>query len=242
MTKAILFDLDGTLLPMDTEQFVENYVKRLAKHVAQKMDPKAFVDALWKATQAMIENKERHLTNEQVFEQTFLALSEKERADMWPLFDEFYETVFPTLADWTKPTPIARKVVQEALDQGYKVAVATNPVFPHAAIAHRLTWADLDDLPFEVVTVYENSTFTKPHAEYYQAICDKLNLQPEACIMVGNDMQEDMVASRLGMKTFLVEEYAIDRGTGDNRVDKRGTLSELYEELKLREGLFERPA
>jgi beta-phosphoglucomutase-like phosphatase (HAD superfamily) len=33
MAKVILFDLDGTLLPMDTQQFITNYIKELAPRV-----------------------------------------------------------------------------------------------------------------------------------------------------------------------------------------------------------------
>ncbi|EGL82793.1 HAD-superfamily hydrolase, subfamily IA, variant 1 [Caldalkalibacillus thermarum TA2.A1] len=238
MAKVILFDLDGTLLPMDTEQFVHNYLQVLAKKVSSCIDSAIFIKALWAATEAMITNLDPDKSNEQVFTETFLKLTQLNKEEIWPVFDEFYSQVFPTLSHLCQPTPLAARVVEEALQQGYRVAVATNPVFPRQAILHRLTWAGVDHIPFELVTVYEECCFTKPHRHYYEWICETLRVQPEQCIMVGNDMQEDMSASQAGMKTFLVEGYVIDRGQPQYRVDDRGTLADLYEKLKERKGLF----
>lgn len=238
MKKAILFDLDGTLLPMHTDEFVQTYIKELAKQVAHIVDPKQFVNALWKGTEAMIKSVDSTITNEKIFEETFLNLLSIEREKIWPTLDDFYENVFPSFSYLCKPTPTARKVVEEAMNQGFIVVVATNPVFPKVAIDHRLKWAGIIDLPFEHVTVYENSTFTKPHAQYYESICEKINVDSENCIMVGNDMQEDMVASKIGMKTFLVEGYVIDRGEPNYSIDDRGTLEDLYEKMKNKQGIF----
>jgi HAD superfamily hydrolase (TIGR01549 family) len=238
MSKVLLFDLDGTLLPMDTEQFVEGYLKALAGKVASHIEPDLFVKALWKGTHAMILNTDPTKSNEQVFEEEFLTLTQLQKEDIWPVFDEFYLNTFPTLSNLSKSTPLAKLIVEEALSQGYRVGIATNPVFPRLAIEHRIKWAGVDHIPFDIVTVYEESNYTKPHKEYYEMICDKLEVQPEECIMVGNDIQEDMSAKQLGMNTYLVEGYVIDRGEPTYQVDARGTLEQLYEQLKNREGIF----
>jgi HAD superfamily hydrolase (TIGR01662 family) len=238
MVKAILFDLDGTLLPMDTDQFVKNYMKVLAPTVAKYIEPEAFVRALWKGTHAMMADMDPKKTNEEVFEKAFLSSSNLDKEVVWPLFDHFYEHTFPTLSHLSQPTPLAKKVVAEAVKQGFRVAIATNPVFPRSAIKHRLRWAGIEDIPFEVVTFYEECCFTKPHAQYYESICQRLELEPEECIMIGNDAQEDMSASQIGLKTFLVEGNTIDRGEPTYLIDDRGTLEELYEKIKQRKGLF----
>lgn len=238
MAKVILFDLDGTLLPMDTDAFVQTYLKELAPRVAHIIDPNVFMKALLAGTEAMIRNLEHHKTNEQVFEETFLSLIELKKEDIWPTLDDFYTNVFPTFSYLCKPSPIAKQIVEEAVKQGYRVAVATNPVFPKVAINERLKWAEIADVPFEIVTVYEENTFTKPHREYYENLCERLNVNPEECIMVGNDKQEDMSASQIGMNTFLVEGFVIDRGQPQYEIDDHGTLEQLYEKLKNKEGLF----
>ncbi|GAE26571.1 hypothetical protein JCM9140_2653 [Halalkalibacter wakoensis JCM 9140] len=238
MAKVILFDLDGTLLPMDTQRFVESYLKELAPRVAHILDPNDFVKALLASTTEMIQNKDPNKTNEQVFEESFLALTNLKRDEIWPTLDEFYDTIFPTLSHLTSPTPVAKEVIESAVKQGFRVAIATNPVFPKVAITHRMRWARIENLPFELVTVYEDQSFTKPNKEYYLDICDRLNIKPEECIMVGNDVQEDMVTSTLGMKTFLVEGYVIDRGEPIYQIDDRGTIDRLLTKIKNREGIF----
>lgn len=238
MVKVILFDLDGTLLPMDTNAFVNHYIKELAPKVGHIVDPKKFVQALMAGTEAMIKNLDSSKTNEKVFEETFLPLLSVKKEDIWPTLDDFYETVFPTFSYMSHPTPVAKKVVEEAVDQGYRLAIATNPVFPKAAIYHRLNWAGIDKIPFEIVTVYEENVFTKPHAQYYQDLSDRLNVKPEECMMVGNDVQEDMVASEIGMKTFLIEGNVIDRGQPQYQINDRGTIEQFYDQLKQKTGLF----
>ncbi|MBM7094393.1 HAD family hydrolase [Bacillus sp. H-16] len=239
MVKVILFDLDGTLLPMDTEAFVENYIKELAPRVAHIMDPKQFVQALWAGTEAMIKNKDHQKTNEAVFEETFLSLIPVTKEEIWPTLDAFYEKVFPGFSHMSEPTPLAKEVVEEAVEKGYRVAIATNPVFPRAAINHRVNWAGISHIPFELVTVYEESVYTKPHTEYYKHICDQLEVNPDDCLMVGNDKQEDMSASAIGMRTYLVEGHVIDRGAPQFTIDDHGTLEDFYKDLKNGSGVFQ---
>lgn len=238
MTKVILFDLDGTLLPMDTDSFIQSYLGQLAPRVAHIIDPQLFLKALLAGTEAMIKNTEKDQRNEEVFEKTFLQLIKIEKEFIWPSINDFYANVFPTLSHLASPTNLARQVVEEAIQQGYRVVVATNPLFPKVAIEERLRWAGISDMPFELVTVYENSCFTKPHRQYYEEICEKVAVSPEECIMVGNDKQEDMSASQIGMKTFLVEGFVIDRGEPNYPINDQGTLEELLEKIKKKEGVF----
>ncbi|OEH86666.1 haloacid dehalogenase [Desulfuribacillus stibiiarsenatis] len=235
---AILFDLDGTLLPMDTDAFVKTYMTELAKRVAHIVDSTEFTKALWAGTHAMMKNVDGEKRNDVVFQETFLKLLNIAKEDIWPTLDEFYEIVFPSFSYLTTPNPIAKEVVELALLQGYKVAIATNPLFPEVAIYERIRWAGLTDIPFSFVTVYENSYFTKPHPQYFQQICDALEVNATDSIMVGNDRQEDMAASLIGMKTYLVEDWAIDRGEPKFAIDAQGKLQDLYQDLKEQRGLF----
>ena len=87
---TILFDLDGTLLPMDQEAFTTGYFKLLAKKLAPHgYEPKSLVDAIWTGTAAMVKN-DGSRTNEQAFWEKFSTIygAEKARADE-PLFEDF---------------------------------------------------------------------------------------------------------------------------------------------------------
>lgn len=236
--RACLFDLDGTLLPMDTESFVHHYLRELASHVADVVSPDKLVRYLWEATETMIRNSEAHKTNEEVFVEHFLHLAGISKEEIWPYFDRFYEEHFPKLKTHVEPTPLSRRVVEAAIEKGYKVAVATNPVFPRVAIMERLRWAEVDDLPFEWVTVYEEMHFCKPRPEYFREISDRLGVRPEECVMIGNDMQEDMVAQTVGMKTFYLNQCRIDRGHPVYQPDQEGSMEELLSAILEGTGVF----
>ncbi|GGE26156.1 hydrolase [Marinithermofilum abyssi] len=237
MIKVCLFDLDGTLLPMDTEAFVEKYMGTLAPYVADVIPPKELVSLIWDATKKMIADTDPTKTNAEVFEERFLAQSRLEREEIWPLFDRFYVEEFPKLKTYAQPTPISRQVVKAAREKGYKVVVATNPVFPREAILERMRWAQVDDL-VHWATVYEETHFCKPQPGYYREIAERLGVRPEECVMIGNDMQEDMVASTVGMKTFFLTECRIDRGQPKYQPDQEGTMEELLTAIREGKGLF----
>lgn len=238
MSKAILFDLDGTLLPVDTHKFVEHYTNELIPYIQDYIDPKEFIKFLWASTNEMMSNDDPNLTNQEVFTKHFLENSKLEKAAIWPVFDDFYENHFPRLKKHTEPNTISREIVQIAKEQGRKVIIATNPVFPEVAIYERLRWLELDNIAFDLVTTYEDSHFCKPQIKFFQEILAKVEVNPEEAIMIGNDVQEDMVASEIGINTYLVTDYLIDRGNPNYYIDQRGTLADLKNDLVNREGIF----
>ena len=68
---TVLFDLDGTLLPMELEQFTNTYFGLLAKKAAPfGYEPKTLVAAVWKGTKAMVKNDGTE-TNDKRFWDTF---------------------------------------------------------------------------------------------------------------------------------------------------------------------------
>lgn len=160
--KAVLFDLDGTLLRIDMYQdFLPAYLKLLGGFVAGRYAPDKFIKQLLAATEVMVRNDGTRGTNEQVFAEHFFKGIGEDREQWMPVFERFYEHEFVRLKALGKPEPGARPAVEAALGRGYKTAVATNPVFPRAAMNHRLSWAGLEDLPFALVTSYEDMHYCK---------------------------------------------------------------------------------
>ncbi|ACA58736.1 HAD family hydrolase [Candidatus Desulforudis audaxviator] len=225
--KYLLLDLDGTLLPMDKEKFLRGYVQAVAAKMAPHLAPERFVKHLLAATRAMIENLDPKLTNAEVFRTDFFARSGLPEKETMAIFERFYREDFPKLASLTSTTPLARAVCTQALERGIELVVATNPIFPRMAIEERLRWAGVGDLPFRLVTVYENMHFCKPRPQYYQEILDLLGAGPADCLMAGNDPEEDLVAGDLGIRTFLVTDCLITRDGCDRRPDFSGRLSDL---------------
>jgi FMN phosphatase YigB (HAD superfamily) len=117
-------------------------------------------------------------------------------------------------------------------EKGKRLVLATNPIFPALATECRMGWAGLSPEDFEMYTTYENSSFCKPNTEYYRAILYSIGLSAEECLMVGNDVGEDMVASTLGMKVFLLTDCLINKAGEDISVYPQGGFDELISYLE----------
>jgi len=146
---------------------------------------------------------------------------------MEPLFEKFYIEEFPKLKGQLQKTSLASRIVATAVEKGYKIVLATNPLFPQLAIQHRMEWAGVKNYPWELVTSYESFYSAKPNSAYFQEIADKIEVEPRECLMIGNDVQEDMVALEIGMGTFLVTDHLIDRQAPKYQIQNKGTLLEL---------------
>lgn len=238
MAKVVLFDLDGTLLPMDFDVFVKAYFGGVARKLAARgYDPQKLVSSIWQGTAAMIKNDGKK-TNEAVFWDEFAKIyGEEARADE-PYFDAFYREDFDKVQAVCGYTPSAAKIVKKLKESGVRVALATNPVFPAIATGKRIAWAGLSPDDFELFTTYENSRYCKPSLEYYREILDKLGVRAEECVMVGNDVAEDMVAEKLGMKVFLLTDCLINKHQADISVYPHGDFEALekYLETELNQG------
>jgi len=233
--RAVLFDLDGTLLENNVPIFFEHYFRRLAGWVGHLTPPEEFLAHLNRATAAMLANDGTR-TNETVFTEVFYPLIGRPREEMEPLFMDFYAREFPKLREYTVRRPEARRVVRRAFDLGLDVVVATNPLFPSTAIRQRLEWAGAADFPYRLVTTYENSRACKPSLTYFRQIADYLGHPPEACLMVG-DEDWDMIAGKLGCLTYLVPGVNTRTRLPDAPAPQyRGTLGELIEVIERHAG------
>lgn len=230
--KTVLFDLDGTLLPMDQDVFVQAYMGGMAKKMAPHgYDPKALVSSIWTGTGAMVKN-DGAMTNEEVFWACFSKIMGKDVRVDEPLFEEFYRTDFQKVKEVCGYDYRAAEVIAYLKNAGCRVALATNPLFPQIATYSRARWAGLDPADFELITTYENSRHCKPNLDYYRDILEELGETAENCIMVGNDVGEDMVAAKLGMQVFLLTDCVINKQVADTSPIPQGSFPELLEFLK----------
>lgn len=231
MLKAILFDLDGTLLPVDQDEFTEKYFEALGKnHARLGYDPKQVVDCVWKGTVAMLKNKGED-TNENVFWRLFEDMFGKSKAEVKPAFDEFYAQGFDEIKSLCGYTERASAAVKTAKAHGVPVVLATNPIFPVEAQVKRVIWAGVDPNDFALISTYENSRYCKPRPEYYIDIAAALGCRPEECLMIGNDTVDDMTAAKIGMKVFLITDCLINKPDLDISVFPHGDAEALVEFL-----------
>lgn len=226
---TILFDLDGTLLPMDQDAFVKCYFSLLAAKAAPRgYDPKQLVDGIWAGTAAMVKN-DGICINEEAFWSTFCTIFGEDAMADKPIFDEFYQQEFQQAQDVCGFNAAAAQTIHQLQAAGYRLVLATNPIFPAVATQSRIRWAGLTPEDFIHYTTYENSRFCKPNPAYYQEILTTIGAAPRECLMVGNDVAEDMVAAKLGMQVFLLTDCLINKSGTDITQYPHGSFDALMQ-------------
>lgn len=227
MITTVLFDLDGTLLPMDQDVFLSTYFKGLATKLAPYgYEPKKLMDVVLSGTAAMIANNGEK-TNEVVFWDLFTSRFGENSRNDGPTFEEFYQNEFQDVRNVCGFDPRAAETVKKIKESGLRVALATNPLFPAIATESRIRWAGLSPDDFELYTTYENVRYSKPNLGYYLEITEKLGVSPEECLMVGNDVRDDMVVVDIGMKVFLLTDNLINKKSVDISIYPHGSFDEL---------------
>lgn len=209
MNLTLLLDLDDTLLETNLNAFLPAYFQALTSFMADRIAPDSMYSALMTGTRKMMANNDPSRTLQQVFDAEFFPLMNVDRDTYQPFFDQFYEETFPTLQHLTSPIPEAIAMVEWAVMQEVRLALATNPLFPLKAIHHRMRWAGLppDGFPFEVVSAYEEFHFAKPNPAYFAEMLGRIGWPDGPVLMVGDDLERDMPGARkLGLQTFWVSE------------------------------------
>ena len=238
MKKVILFDLDGTLLPMNQDEFVKAYSRALIKKLAELGIPASndeekgiLVKAIWSGISSMV-NNDGSYTNEERFFLDFSTILNLDLSVYKRELDGFYQNEFNVVSAVAKKNPMISEVISELKGRGFRLVVATNPLFPLRANATRLAWAGLKLSDFEYCTCYENSHYCKPKLEYYKEILNVLGVSPDECLMVGNDVREDMVVKNLGMDVFLITDYIINVENRDISGFSHGSWEDFREYIK----------
>ncbi len=227
MLTTILFDLDGTLLPIHQETFVNTYfaelVKRFAPHGYSK---EQLIGSVWAGTKEMILN-DGSRTNYDAFWDKFAQLLGADVLKHLPEFEDFYAREFHIVKNLLPEGYSIRGLLDALKAKGFTLVLATNPIFPRVASVSRLSWigASMDD--FAHVTTMENSYFCKPNLEYYKALFKTIGKAPEECLMVGNNALEDMCVSALGSKVFLVTEHLENESGSDISLYPQGNFDDL---------------
>lgn len=229
---TILFDMDGTLLPMDQEVFTKQYFKLLAKKMApHNYKPEELIDGVWKGTSAMIKNN-GSMSNEDAFWSKFSEIYGQKAYDDKCIFDEFYRNEFTGVKDVCGHNEKVSELINNLKKEGYRLVLATNPIFPQIATENRISWTGLSCDDFELCTSYENMSYSKPNPKYYLEITEKIGVKPEECLMVGNDVSDDMVAELIGMKVFLLSDCLINKENKDISAYPSGNFETLEKYIK----------
>ena len=227
MIQAVLFDLDGTLLPMEQKIFAKAYFSGLMERVCPLgYTPETFMTAMQAGIGAMVKNDGTR-PNEAAFWAAFSSVCGEDILKHFDVFDAFYAERFDDIRSVCGYTPRAAACVRELRESGLRVALATNPLFPAIATQKRIRWAGLEPEDFELYTTFETIGTCKPNPDYYRTVAARLGVDPADCLMVGNDVSDDMPAASVGMKVFLLTDCLINTANADISAYPNGSFDEL---------------
>ena len=212
MIKAILFDLDGTLLPNDEELFGKLYFSAFSRKMAEYgYDPKLFLEGMQEGAKAMILNNGEE-TNETVFKREFNKVNNRDVNKDEDIINDFYNNEYKECYPALGKDEYAVEALKECKRKGLKVILASNPLFPRIAYLNRAIYNNLLEEYFDEITSYDLYHYAKPNPKYYQEILDRNNLKPDEVIMFGDSLKQDIIpASSIGIKAYQISKDGISR-------------------------------
>ena len=231
MIKHILFDLDGTLHYLDENRVGMDLLKRFEDYfVMHDRKYKGITVRIYEGIQAMRANNGKE-TNKDVFLK-YLYRFYSYPKEMPALFDNFYENEFDKLEYLHKTYEGANKLIDDLYNQGYKLYIISNPILPVLAHKKRLIWSGIDPNKFVYFSGTENSSYCKENVKFYEEIINKLNINPQEAIMVGNNVSKDLKAKEVGMNTYLMTYNIINDENKDLSNQDMGTFEDFLKYLK----------
>lgn len=225
MIQAILFDIVGTLTKVDVADFMRNYLGILAPRFAHLLPPDKFSKQLIKALEIAKNEPKSGQTNMQTFYDDFSKATGQSFHTLRPIFEEFYESDFPTLRCLIQAVPQGVKVVEYAIQQGFLTAVASNPLMPLTAMWEQVRWAGLTPEHFKVIPAMDTFHYCKPHLGFYREVAESLGVKPDSCLLV-SEHTEDIICRELGMKLFFVG--TVETLGSEVQTDYVGQLDDLF--------------
>lgn len=225
---TIIFDLDGTLLPLNLELFMKIYMNEMSKVFHDMETPDDIIQKVMASTREMVMNTD-HVTNETIFMDDFKKRVSGNIDTYLERFEDFYDEGFMKTKEATCVSEEMIEAISVLKRKGYELIIATNPLFPLKAIHHRVGWAGLNVDDFKYISCYERNHYCKPNPKFYEEILSDNNLKPSEAMMVGNNVQEDLIAKTVGLPVFLIEDYILN-STGEVPVaDFQGDYSAFLE-------------
>ena len=225
--RVVCFDLDGTLLPMDLDEFLAGYFKALAPCVVRHgVSPEDYQSGLNGGIRAMIKHDDPR-SNYDVFWEVFFEHVDRDAADWASVFTDFYDNDFGLLGENMPSNPAAARAVEALREKGYPLVLTTMPLFPLRAVQWRVEWAGIDPDVFARITTYDNSTSVKPKAAYFEENLAAMGVRGEDVLMVGNNTNEDLAFMGLGADAFLVTDCLLDPIHFDIDSVRHGSLEDF---------------
>ena len=207
--KTFLFDLDDTIINLNWPVFEKRYYGGLAESFCDLMPKEKVGEYIYQSYRYMVEVVDGQ-TNKAKFYDKMQELSGVDKAILIKREPTYYLDHYDELQPITTVNADMVAAVKTLKTKGYRLILASQPVFPSIATRKRLAWAGLNEAIFDKITTFESECASKPDLAYYRNLLTEFDLKPEDCIMVGNDRAEDMIATELGISGILITDVLFD--------------------------------
>ena len=232
---TLLFDLDETLIQINRFGLELRFIFSSMRRMHSIIPVWKFYSVFWKS----VKKSKTHgtdKTNHEVLVEALASYSKKSFEEVDRIIQKNLHDDFKKLKNHFTPVPGAKETLLLAHKLGYRVIIATNPSIPLCTVKLRLKWAGLEDFPFEYITNSEVMTRCKPDPAFYSELLDRLALDSKKCLMVGNDIEKDLAAKKIGILTYIlktrVTQKQIKKCKGDLHLEGYGDYPRLQEWLR----------
>ena len=208
MLKAVLLDLDNTLILFDELEYYNAFFQKLNDFFSDEFTQDELKERVVNGTMALRHNNGEK-NNLKCFLEVFARGFEEKRAELWERFLVFYRKSYDDIKVAVAVPDGLHDGIGRLRQTGLKLVIASNPIFPMIAQKKRMQWGNLDPEGFDLFTDIENMSYVKPTIDYYCQACKMVGERPEACLMVGNDPVNDMAAAGAGLRTYRTTDAAV---------------------------------
>ena len=209
MIKAVLLDLDNTLLHNPDRQWAQTFLRGWDRHFQDRYGIAQASDALRSAMARLNRDSNGSISNADLIQDTLCRHLPLDRAEIKRAVDDFYAGPYHCFKVATAPVAGAAELVRRLLSQNLLVAIATNPLFPESATQARVAWAGLSDCISELafITNSENMRYAKPNPAYFAETIARVGVEPDEALVVGDSRTNDIEpALSLGLHAWQVSE------------------------------------
>ncbi|MDC2867663.1 MULTISPECIES: HAD family hydrolase [unclassified Bacillus (in: firmicutes)] len=183
MIKAIIFDLDGTLLDRDQslKLFIRDQYKRYLgelKHISEEQYVTRFIE---------LDNK-GYVWKDKVYEQLL-----REYGISSLTWEQLLEDYIKSFQHHCMPFPHMENVLQELKKRGFLLGMITNGFTEFQLLNIRALGIEKY---MDTILVSEQEGIKKPQAEIFLRALERLGVKPEESIYIGDHPENDVIGAR----------------------------------------------
>jgi HAD superfamily hydrolase (TIGR01549 family) len=212
MIKAVLLDMDNTLLVNPDMTFAKAFLEQFDQHMQQLLQVEQASIGFRQAIQRMSQARDGSESNIALILRILCEFTQRDTEAIQAAWEAFYRYKYSILREYISPVAGAYDLIQKLVDERFTVVIATNPIYPETAIKQRMEWANLptNDNLYALITHAENMHSAKPNPAYFAEILQYIGVEPHEALMVGDSLKSDIIpAQTLGIHTYQIHDHAL---------------------------------